>query len=263
MKKVENFLTLKIFDLDWGLALRYRIEGVVGQDVSGAGRRGAGGQWGRTSWGRRLVGQDVVGQDVSGAGSRGAGRHWGNIPGAEHRGAGGQWGRRSWGRTSWGRTSLGQYPWGRTSWGRRLVGQDVVGQNFVGQDVAGAKSLGQVVMGQKVLGQEVGHLEKRVFRSGCSKSEAMCAMKDLAEVQSELLQCKRDQIEFIQTGVQKTIKNNNNNKIWSFIKHSNERNLFFMHNCAEILKKTVRKNLTLKEHHNNHEGAVPIPFDSC
>ena len=33
-------------------------------------------------------------------------------------------------------------------------------------------------------------------------------MKDLAEVQSELLQCKRDQIELelIQAGVQKTIK---------------------------------------------------------
>ena len=31
-------------------------------------------------------------------------------------------------------------------------------------------------------------------------------MKDLAEVQNELLQCKRDQIEFIQAGVQKTIK---------------------------------------------------------
>ena len=35
--------------------------------------------------------------------------------------------------------------------------------------------------------------------------------------------------------------NNNNNKIWSFIKHSNERNRFFMHNCAEILKKLSEK----------------------
>ena len=35
--------------------------------------------------------------------------------------------------------------------------------------------------------------------------------------------------------------NNNNNKIWLFITHSTERNLrFFMHNCAYILKKTVR-----------------------
>ena len=39
--------------------------------------------------------------------------------------------------------------------------------------------------------------------------------------------------------------NNNNNKIWSFIKHSNERNLFFMHNCAEILK-NCRKKLNFK-----------------
>ena len=51
----------------------------------------------------------------------------------------------------------------------------------------------------------------KLLKSGCLevdalKSEAKCAMKDLAEVQSELLQCKRDQIEFIQTGVQKTIK---------------------------------------------------------
>ena len=39
--------------------------------------------------------------------------------------------------------------------------------------------------------------------------------------------------------------NNNNNKIWSFNKHSNERNLFFMHNCAEILK-NCRKKLNFK-----------------
>ena len=33
----------------------------------------------------------------------------------------------------------------------------------------------------------------------------------------------------------------NNNKIWLFITHSTERNLrFFMHNCAYILKRTVR-----------------------
>ena len=38
------------------------------------------------------------------------------------------------------------------------------------------------------------------------KSEAKNAMKDLAEFQSELLQCKRDQTEFIQARVQKTIK---------------------------------------------------------
>ena len=29
--------------------------------------------------------------------------------------------------------------------------------------------------------------------------------------------------------------------IWSFIKHSNERNLFFMHNCAKILEKLSEK----------------------
>ena len=58
--------------------------------------------------------------------------------------------------------------------------------------------------------------------------------------------------------LQVVVNINNNNKIWSFIKHSNERNLFFMHNCAEILKKTVRKNLTLNEYHNNHEGTNTV-----
>ena len=37
-------------------------------------------------------------------------------------------------------------------------------------------------------------------------TQSKCAMKDLAEVQSELLKCKRNQIEVIQVGVQKTIK---------------------------------------------------------
>ena len=51
----------------------------------------------------------------------------------------------------------------------------------------------------------------KLLKSGCLevdalKTESKCAMKDLAEVQSELLQWKRDQIEFIQAGVQKTIK---------------------------------------------------------
>ena len=51
----------------------------------------------------------------------------------------------------------------------------------------------------------------KLLKSGCLevdalKTESKCAMKDLAEVQNELLQCKRDQIEFIQAGVQKTIK---------------------------------------------------------
>ena len=92
----------------------------VGQEVSGAGCRGAG------RGGAISLGQNVVGQEVSGAGRRGAGRHWGNIPGAERRGAGGQWGRTSWGRTSWGRTSLGQYPWSRRSVGQEVLGQEVV-----------------------------------------------------------------------------------------------------------------------------------------
>ena len=34
-------------------------------------------------------------ETMSGAGRRGAGRQWGNIPGAERRGAGGQWGRQN------------------------------------------------------------------------------------------------------------------------------------------------------------------------
>ena len=76
------------------------------------------------------MGHNFVGQEVSGAGSRGAelrgaGRHWGNIPVAERRGAGGQWGRTSWGRTSWGRTSLGHHPWGKRSVGQEVLGQEV------------------------------------------------------------------------------------------------------------------------------------------
>ena len=44
--------------------------------------------------GAKSLRQNVVGQEVSGAGRRGAelrgaGRHWGNFPGAERRGAGG------------------------------------------------------------------------------------------------------------------------------------------------------------------------------
>ena len=51
----------------------------------------------------------------------------------------------------------------------------------------------------------------KVLKSGCLevdalKSEAKCAIKDLAEVQSELLQTKREQIELFQNGVQATIK---------------------------------------------------------
>ena len=47
--------------------------------------------------------------------------------------------------------------------------------------------------------------------SGCLevdalKSESKSAIKELAEVQSELLQTKRDQIEYFQNGVQSTIK---------------------------------------------------------
>ena len=43
---------------------------------------------------RSVLRHSVLGQNVSGAGRRGAelrgaGRHWGNIPGAERRGAGG------------------------------------------------------------------------------------------------------------------------------------------------------------------------------
>ena len=89
---------------------------VEGHGIPEAQSTGAGGRWGRASWGWTSLGQNP------------------------------------WGRTSWGRTSLGQNPWGKTSWGRRSVGQDVVGQNFVGQDVTGAKSLGQNVVGQEVSG---------------------------------------------------------------------------------------------------------------
>ena len=49
------------------------------------------------------------------------------------------------------------------------------------------------------------------MKSGCLevdalKSESKNAIKELAEVQSELLQSKRDQIEYFQNGVQSTIK---------------------------------------------------------
>ena len=54
--------------LDFRSVLRHSV---LGQDVSGAGRRGA-----------ISLGHNFVGQEVSGAGRRGAGRHWGNIPGA-------------------------------------------------------------------------------------------------------------------------------------------------------------------------------------
>ena len=51
----------------------------------------------------------------------------------------------------------------------------------------------------------------RIMKSGCLevdalKSEAKCAIKDLAEVQSELLHNKREQINALQASVQTTIK---------------------------------------------------------
>ena len=51
----------------------------------------------------------------------------------------------------------------------------------------------------------------KLMKSGCLevdalKSESKNAIKELAEVQSELLQSKRDQIEYFQNGVQSTIK---------------------------------------------------------
>ena len=83
-------------NLDFRSVLRQAIVGhgtpgaghsVLGQNVSGAGRhwgnisgaerRGAAGQWGRTSWGRTSWGRSSLGQY-------------------------------SWGRTSWGRRSVGQ-----------------------------------------------------------------------------------------------------------------------------------------------------------
>ena len=49
-----------------------------------------------------------------------------------------------------------------------------------------------------------------ILKSGCLevalKSEARCAIKDLAEVQSELLDSKREQINALQASVQTTIK---------------------------------------------------------
>ena len=83
---------MKIFDLDWRLALSHRNAMRHGpvpfpcdpnrESPPSLIKRG-------------VVGQDVVGREVSGVGRRGAelrgaGRHWGNIPGAERRGAGGQ-----------------------------------------------------------------------------------------------------------------------------------------------------------------------------
>ena len=51
----------------------------------------------------------------------------------------------------------------------------------------------------------------RILKSGCLevdalKSEARCAIKDLAEVQSELLHSKREQISALQASVHTTIK---------------------------------------------------------
>ena len=51
----------------------------------------------------------------------------------------------------------------------------------------------------------------KLLKSGCLevdalKSESKSAVKELAEVQSELLQSKREQIEYFQNGVQTTIK---------------------------------------------------------
>ena len=66
------------------------------------------------------VGQEVSGAARRGTELRGAGRHWGNTPGEERRGAGGQLGR-----TSWGRTSLGQNLWGKWT---VVMGQKVLGQ---------------------------------------------------------------------------------------------------------------------------------------
>ena len=50
----------------------------------------------------------------------------------------------------------------------------------------------------------------KILKSGCLevdalKAESKCAIKDLAEVQSELLISKREQIEALQNGIQKTI----------------------------------------------------------
>ena len=65
--------------------------------IPGAERRGAGGQWGRTSWGRTSWGRTSLGQNP-------------------------------WGRTSWGRRSVGQ-----DVVGQNFVGQDVTGAISLGQ----------------------------------------------------------------------------------------------------------------------------------
>ena len=43
------------------------------------------------------------------------------------------------------------------------------------------------------------------LKSGCLKVD-MKDLKDFAEIQSKLMQCKLDEIDFIQSGAQKTIK---------------------------------------------------------
>ena len=59
----------------------------MGQEVSGAGRRGAGGQWGRTSLGQYPWGNIPGAEHRRGAELRGAGRRWGKISGAGGHGA--------------------------------------------------------------------------------------------------------------------------------------------------------------------------------
>ena len=51
----------------------------------------------------------------------------------------------------------------------------------------------------------------KILKSGCLevdalKTESKCAIKDLAELQSELLTSKREQIQALQNGIEKTIK---------------------------------------------------------
>ena len=72
---------------------------------------GAGRLRGKTSWGRRSVGQEVSGAGRSGAELRRAGHHWGNIPGA-----GGQWAGRAISKNfQWGggvRLQSALFAWG-------------------------------------------------------------------------------------------------------------------------------------------------------
>ena len=68
----------------------------------------------------------------------------------------------------------------------------------------------------------------KLLKSGCLevdalKSESKSAIKELAEVQSELLQSKRDQIEYFQNGVQSTIKTELKSYSEAVKKSSNEQ----------------------------------------